>query len=81
MQIIDRLAGDWKIVKSENTTEYYKSIGVNSILARVVSALSADIKIIKNSDGFTQISTTNGVIRKSVEQKFRNETNFIKKNI
>ena len=81
MQIIDRLAGDWKIVKSENTTEYYKSIGVNSILARVVSALSADIEIIKNSDGFTQISTTNGVIRKSVEQKFRNETNFIKKNI
>ena len=71
MKIIDKIIGKWKIINSENTSAYYVSIGVNSILARVVSALSADIEIIKNENGFTQISTTNGVIRKSVEQEFR----------
>ena len=66
-----RLAGQWKIKKAENTRPYYESLGINTFVAGIVSKLSADIQILLTDSGFNQISTTNGLIQKTVEQQFK----------
>jgi hypothetical protein len=65
------LAGKWKIKSSEKTAEYLQALGVNSFIARVVSHINADVTIQINTDGFTKISTTTGIIKQTVEQIFK----------
>ena len=67
-----RTLGKWKITKAENARAYLEAIGVNSIIAGIVSGINADIELIRTADGIKQISTVNGsFISKTVVQQFK----------
>merc|ERR1712227_1072165 len=65
-----QIEGKWSIDRSENSVEYFKAIGVNTLVANIVAKLSADIEIRLNDKEVTQVSTTRGAIKKVVTQKF-----------
>jgi hypothetical protein len=67
---LPKLAGKWEITKSESTREYFEALGINSLLARMMSNIEADVTIEVSSSGFKKISTTKGILKQTVVQEF-----------
>ena len=63
-----RMAGRWKMKKADNIQSYLQSVGVSWMFARLAAGTTADIEIMLTDSGFRQVTTTNGIVKKSSEQ-------------